>query len=118
VPYVCGQPASDGIPVYLDLDDATKILADNSFRIERIGKDIHEWNMIDMGVFRLPREVFAIIEKLPTNEKSLSNFVAAWKGDKPFDVSSKPGAVWKDIDTHVDRDWAIRMAIDGQWGPA
>lgn len=118
VPHVCGQPTSDGIPAYLDLDDATKILADDTFRIDKIGKNILEWNMIDMGVFRLSREAFRIIEELPTNRKSLSNYVAEWKKDKPFYVSSQPGAVWKDIDTHVDLDWAIKMAINGRWDPA
>ena len=115
VPYVCGQPASDGIPLYLDLNDATKILADDSLRIKEIGKEILEWNMIDMGVFRLTRKAFEIIEKLPVDRKSLSNYVAEWRKNEPFYVSPQPGAVWNDIDTHVDLDWAIKMAIDGQW---
>ncbi|MHA2022713.1 MAG: NTP transferase domain-containing protein [Candidatus Thorarchaeota archaeon] len=114
-PYVCGQPVSDGLPEYLDLDDATKILSDEKHQIEEIGKEIVKWNMIDMGVFRLTNDVFSIIENLPDSKKSLSQYITEWRKTRAFYVSPQPGAIWKDIDTHDDLEWAIRMAEDGLW---
>jgi choline kinase len=116
LPYVCGQPISDGLPKYLDLDDATKISVNDSLAITQIGKEIPEWNMIDMGVFRLTYEALEAIRKLPKNQKSLSNFVMEWKKDSPFYVNPQKGAIWKDIDTHWDLEWAIKMEHEGKWG--
>jgi len=114
-PFVCGQPRTDGIPEYLDLDDATKILSDDSFRIIEIGKEIEEWNMIDMGVFRLTKEAFSIIASLPKNQKSLSQYVMKWRSKHDFFVNPQPRAIWKDIDTPKDLHWAIKMDNQGIW---
>lgn len=114
-PYVCGQPITDGVPEYLDLDDATKILMDDSLSITKIGKEIPEWNMIDMGVFRLSFDALNTISKLPKNQKSLSNFVMEWRKTAPFFVNPQKRAIWKDIDTHWDLEWAIKMEQEGIW---
>ncbi len=116
IPAVCAQPASDGIPAYLDLDDATKILADKDNRIRAIGKDLTDWNAIDMGIFRFPTDIFETIRSLPYGKKSLSECVRARIASTGFFVSLQPGAIWKDIDSEADLQWATRMAEDGLWG--
>ncbi|MFW9801882.1 MAG: NTP transferase domain-containing protein [Candidatus Thorarchaeota archaeon] len=115
LPFVCGQPRTDGIPDYLDLDDATKVLSDDSFKIIEIGKDIEEWNMIDMGVFRLTKDAFSVIASLPNNQKSLSQYVMKWRSKQDFYVNPQPQAIWKDIDTPMDLQWAIKMDLQGIW---
>jgi len=115
VPFVCAQPASDGIPPYLDLDDATKILCADDGRIQAIGKGIGSWNAIDMGVFRMPVDIFDTIRSLPPNEKSLSGCVRFRMAADGFFVSMQPGAVWKDIDSAADLAWAVELAKGGTW---
>jgi choline kinase len=114
-PFVCGQPVSDGLPPYLDLDDATKVEVDERFRVRSIGKEIPEYNMIDMGIFRMTQDVFEIIENLPKNKKSLSLYVSKWREENDFYVSPQPGAKWKDIDSPEDYEWAKRIYNVGTW---
>ena len=114
-PFVCGEPKTEKLHDYLDLDDATKILADEDFRIQNIGKEIPEWNFIDMGIFRLTQPVFDVIRSLPKNNKSLSGYVNKWNAEHRFFVSPQPGAIWKDIDTPSDFEWAIQLDQDGKW---
>ncbi len=116
-PYVCGQPKTDGIQDYLDLDDATKVLVNEENRIIEIGKSITNWNMIDMGLFRLNQAAFGVISSLPKNEKSLSGYVNTWNINSPFYVNPISGAIWKDIDTPKDLDWAKGLDSQGMWLP-
>jgi choline kinase len=116
-PHVCGQLRSDGLREYLDIEDATKILSDDENRIVEIGKGIPDWNMIDMGVFRLNQGAFGIISSLPRGQKSLSNYVKAWSKEKAFRVNPIRDAVWKDIDTPVDLKWASVLDAEGAWLP-
>ena len=115
VPYVCGQPMKNEIPPYLDLDDATKVLVDDSYQVLEIGKEIEKWNMIDMGLFKLTTDAFDIISKLPMNQKYLSRYVSEWRRTMPFYVNPQPGSVWKDIDTIADLEWARKMDSEGVW---
>ncbi len=48
---------------YYDLDDATKVYGINSSIID-IGKDITDYNRLDMGVFILKTELFGIFVKI------------------------------------------------------
>jgi len=114
-PFVCGQPVDDGLPPYLDIDDATKVDVDEEFRVKFIGKLIQEYNMIDMGIFRLTQDVFQIIEELPRNKKSLSLYVTKWRETNDFYVNPQPGAKWKDIDSPKDYEWATKIFRTGSW---
>ncbi|MHA1770223.1 MAG: NTP transferase domain-containing protein [Candidatus Thorarchaeota archaeon] len=115
IPYVCAQPVDDGIPSYLDLDDATKILADESGAIKAIGKSIPQWNLIDMGVFKFPIDIFETIRHLPSETKSLSRCAELRIEQDQFYANIQPGAIWKDIDSSWDLDWANKMAKEGVW---
>lgn len=114
-PYVCGEPRKDELHEYLDLDDATKILAGDDRRIQEIGKKIAKWNFIDMGIFRLTKDAFDIIKSLPKNNKSLSGYVNKWNRENQFYVNPQPGAIWKDIDTPDDFEWAIKLDKESKW---
>ncbi|MHA1928253.1 MAG: sugar phosphate nucleotidyltransferase [Candidatus Thorarchaeota archaeon] len=115
IPYVCGQPMENEIPLYLDIDDATKVLVDSSYHVLEIGKEIRKWNMIDMGIFKLTTDAFDIISKLPKDQKFLSQYVSEWRKTRPFYVNPQPGAVWKDIDSPRDLEWARKMDSEGIW---
>ena len=114
-PFVCGEPKKEKLHDYLDLDDATKILAKKDYRIQEIGKAIPNWNYIDMGIFRLTQPVFDTIGSLPKNRKSLSGYVNRWNSEHRFYVNPQPGAIWKDIDTPADFEWAIQLDQKGKW---
>ncbi|MGD9396847.1 MAG: hypothetical protein PVJ05_10500 [Candidatus Thorarchaeota archaeon] len=114
-PFVCGEPRIEKLHDYLDLDDATKILAGEDYRIQDIGKTIPKWNFVDMGIFRLTQPVFEVIRSLPKNSKSLSGYVNKWNSTHQFFVSPQPGAIWKDIDTPLDFEWAIQLDNEGKW---
>lgn len=114
-PYVCAQPLTDGIPQYLDLEDATKIEADSENRVVDIGKKLPRYNMIDMGVFRLNRDAFDVVAELKVNQKTLSNYVARWRESNDFFVKPLPNAVWKDVDSPNDLEWAHLLAKRGLW---
>jgi len=114
-PFVCGQPITDGLPPYLDLDDATKVDVDENYSVKYIGKELQEYNMIDMGIFRLTQDVFGIIEELPKNQKSLSLYVSKWREKYNFYVNPQSGAKWKDIDSPEDFEWAKKLFSSGSW---
>jgi choline kinase len=114
-PFVCGEPRLEKLHDYLDLDDATKILAKEDYRILNIGKTIPEWNYIDMGIFRLTEPAFKTIRSLPKNNKSLSGYVNKWNLEHRFFVSPQPRAIWKDIDTPSDFEWAVQLDKQAKW---
>ncbi len=115
-PYVCAQYRNEGIPDYLDLADATKILSEKNHRLVKIGKNISQWNMIDMGIFKLTQDAFEIIADLPKDKRSLSEYVHKQSSrERGFYVKPVEGAIWKDIDTPTDLHWAAELLEEGYW---
>ena len=82
-----------------DLADAMKLQIRGD-RVERIGKDLHDYDAIDTGLFVCPVEFFSHLEKAKTNgDCSLADGVHLMAVDglvRGIDIGA---AWWQDIDT-------------------
>lgn len=83
-----------------DLDDATKVLVEEE-RILDIGKEIHEYNTIDCGVFRLTERFFDALDlQIADAKESISDAVRLLvEADDMESVPIPAGASWIDVDT-------------------
>jgi 1L-myo-inositol 1-phosphate cytidylyltransferase len=86
-----------------DMDDATKVLAAQDGRIERIGKTIPKYNCVDTGVFVCTPGLLEGIEKVfaEKGDASLSDGVQALcDRQKMFAIDVGDG-FWQDVDTRA-----------------
>ena len=104
----------DSIPRFIDVDEATKILADNEFNLINIGKDLVNYTHIDIGVFMMSRNVFYYAAEYFRNyfEAELSKLIK-WLKDRGLRVKvcDIEGVPWKDIDTPED----LYMVLMGEY---
>ncbi|MBK5114898.1 MAG: NTP transferase domain-containing protein [Candidatus Heimdallarchaeota archaeon] len=54
--------------IYVDVEEATKIMGDKKGNVVNIGKEINQFNRIDMGVFILRTKIVQLIDKLDEEE--------------------------------------------------
>ncbi len=90
---------------YYDLDDATKVYGINSFIID-IGKDISNYNRLDMGAFILKTKKIRIIcQDIESNfnKFGVTNIILlALKSELNVGYFDFPQVIWLDIDNHTD----------------
>jgi len=88
---------------YYDKEDATKVYGENSFII-KIGKDLMNYNRLDMGVFILKtKKIKKISKEVESNFRKfgVSDIVrSALNSDLNIGYSDFPNTIWLDIDDH------------------
>ncbi|MEA2062307.1 MAG: NTP transferase domain-containing protein [Gemmatimonadota bacterium] len=89
------------IPGVFDLDDATKVLLDDSRnRIEDIGKLIYNYNAVDTGVFYCTPALFnALEEACFAGRESLSDGIRLLCEQGKMGCRDVSGCLWQDIDS-------------------
>ena len=96
-----------------DLDDATKVLAKRE-KIQSIGKQIHEFNCVDTGLFVCTSGLLEALQKHydEYGDVSISDGVQnlAQTG-KMFAIDIKDG-VWQDVDTPEMLEQAEKLLVD------
>jgi choline kinase len=87
---------------YIDLEDVTKVYASNS-RIEKIGKNLTEYNYYDTGLFFVKEDIFKILEdNFKQKKESISDMVQEIVNINGSVISDISGFYWNDIDTPID----------------
>ena len=97
---------------YVDVEEATKIFGSKSGLVVNIGKEISEFNMIDMGVFNLKNKSLQLIQELE-NEQEVFGWTEVVKKAmnkgltvRYCDMSEQE---WIDIDNYYDYRIALNM---------
>ena len=101
---------ADSSPKFIAVEEATKIYADEKGNILKIGKNIEEYNYIDLGVFMMRRSVLnKVIDLKRKTHVSFSDIIAeaARKKCKVIVAKIKQG-LWTDIDTPEDLEELLR----------
>lgn len=116
------QPAQTGlclavdrkIETIFDLDDATKVQADDTQRIVRIGKQISDYNCVDTGVFRCGPALFEALAQVfeARGDTSLSDGVQALTARQIAYVADIQDAFWQDVDNGPTHVYAERMLAE------
>ncbi len=89
---------------YYDLDDATKVYGNNSFIID-IGKEVINYNRLDMGVFTLKTKIIRNISQ--TIESNFQKFgvtdviLSAIESDLNVGYFDIPHMIWLDVDNYA-----------------
>lgn len=87
------------IDACFDLDDATKVKVRGD-RIERIGKELEDYNALDTGVFLITKALIEALDAADGPEGcSLSQGVAALAADGRMKAANVGDATWIDVDT-------------------
>jgi 1L-myo-inositol 1-phosphate cytidylyltransferase len=100
-----------------DLEDAMKIRTRGD-RIVDIGKNLRDYDAIDIGLFVCPPEIFDYLERAKSdscrNDCSLADGIRLMAGDDKVRGIDIGDAWWQDVDTpemlqHAERQMAERM---------
>lgn len=105
--------AIDSTARYVDLMEATKVLFSNG-RVERIGKELTEFNGLDAGAFICSEEVFAVTEKcIHEGRTSWNDVKREWIEDLAREMRAfeLKGAFWLDVDTEEDLKRARKLLL-------
>lgn len=97
--------AGDKNAYYVDHNEATKILADESGNVIKIGKSLSNYNYIDTGVFIVKKSLFDIAHYIKNKYKVLkfSNIInEAIKHNFSVKVIDVTGSLWTEVDTPDD----------------
>jgi choline kinase len=85
-----------------DLDDAMKVQTRKT-RITAIGKDLREYDAVDVGLFVCPLEIFAYLEQAKSaggrNDCSLSDGIRLMAMDDKVRAIDIGESWWQDVDT-------------------
>jgi 1L-myo-inositol 1-phosphate cytidylyltransferase len=99
-----------------DLDDAMKVQTRGN-RVVDIGKDLRDYDAIDIGLFVCPLEIFNYLERAKSdsgeNDCSLADGVRLMAGDdkvRPVDIGD---GWWQDVDTPQMLQHAERQIAKG-----
>jgi len=104
-----GEPdilvGGDSKPKFIDVAEATKILADEDGSLMLIGKHIEKFNYIDVGLFIMKNSAIDLIRDLEreADDLNLSKLItkAKSKGLR-VQVSDVTGILWTEVDTYED----------------
>lgn len=100
--------AFDSSPRYVDVAEATKAKGDRS--VERLGKELEEFNYVDAGFFVCSARIFPVIERCLARGKDKWNDVKEeWIKERELHIYDLKGGFWLDIDTDEDRGRAERL---------
>ncbi len=92
---LCVDRNIDGV---FDLDDATRVLVRQG-KIVDIGKNIDDYNAIDMGVFLCTHDIFpALRQAFSQGKKSLSDGMRVLGKQGYFTAFDATGLYWQDVD--------------------
>ena len=96
--------AVDRDPIYIDIDDATKVLTDSKGHVRDIGKKIRKYNCFDTGFFIMGKSIFKHASAVEKKRKQfgLSKIIKETK-PKTVDVTRE---LWVDIDNLRDLEYA------------
>lgn len=95
LPMLACDPNVDGI---FDLPDATKVKVQANC-IMQIGKDLSDYDWIDMGIFYLPHNVHADLQHAcHEGAHSLTELVRIWLQTDRFLAVPVADACWQDVD--------------------
>jgi choline kinase len=94
----------DSQPRYINIDEATKIMADKSMRILEIGKRLERYTHIDIGLFIMKRRALKDLIHLKERDRlPLSELITSLiRLEREVYVSDIRGRYWTDIDTAKD----------------
>lgn len=88
---------------HVDVEDVTKVQADDDFNIKEIGKELTSYNYYDTGLFKLKREVFPAFEScFERNKYTISDMVTYLIGIGQAKAVLTAGFVWNDVDNPDD----------------
>jgi choline kinase len=87
----------------LDLEDATKVLADDDGQIRQIGKELKRYNQIDTGVFSMTRALFpALARAAADGDHSLTGGNRGLAAQGLLFAQPIGDLPWQDVDTPED----------------
>jgi len=94
----------DSSPMYVDLNEATRILADSEGKVVEVGKGISSFNFIDVGVMIVGKNV---VDELALRDLNmylpLSDLIlAAVKYGLSVKICDVSGIPWTEMDTYTD----------------
>jgi len=99
-----------------DLQDAMKIRTRGD-RVIGIGKDLADYDAIDIGLFVCPVEIFGYLERAKSescrNDCSLADGIRLMAGDDKVRAIDIGGAWWQDVDTPEMLQHAERQMAEG-----
>ena len=82
-----------------DLDDAMKVQTRGN-KVTGIGKDLRDYDAIDVGLFVCPPEIFDYVGRSKRNgDCSLADAVRLMASDNKVRAIDSDGAWWQDVDT-------------------
>ncbi len=92
--------AADADPIFVDIDEATKILTEGH-RVLRIGKQLRDYNFVDAGLFLVSRKILPIVERFVRRNfivrmSSIINYLVDM-GRNVY-VADITGFPWLDVD--------------------
>jgi choline kinase len=100
------------IDACFDLDDATKVQV-QGHRIERIGKDLDDYNALDTGFFLITPALIEALDAVNGPEGcSLSQGVAALAAEGRMKAADVGDATWIDVDTPEAHAEAERLIAE------
>lgn len=102
----------DPEPKYVDVSEATKILADEGHRLTRIGKHLDSYTHVDVGVFTFKKSVFnnILFGTARGAGLTLSDLLLELvRSGVDVRVAELRDAVWYDVDTPED----VRGLLEG-----
>ena len=93
----------DSDPKFVDINEATKILADSENKILDIGKQLRDFNYVDMGLFYVRKNIFQYVNSL--SEKyviKFSEIVKRLSNVHKAVVVDLSNTMWTELDTPED----------------
>jgi len=99
-----------------DLDDAMKVQTRGN-RVADIGKDLRDYDAIDIGLFVCPLEIFGYLERAKSgdggNDCSLADGVRLMARDNKVRLVDIGDGWWQDVDTPQMLRYAERQIAEG-----
>jgi len=99
-----------------DLEDAMKIRTRGD-RVIGIGKNLQDYDAIDIGLFICPAEIFGYLERAKSdssrNDFSLADGIRLMAGDEKVRAIDIGDAWWQDVDTPEMLQHAERQLAEG-----
>ncbi len=99
----CIVVGGDSKPKYVNVDEATKILAENSV-LKDIGKELKKFTHIDIGVMVFSKKAISIVSRsgFPLESLTVSKAILIASSECFVKVADIKGDYWVDIDTPKD----------------
>jgi len=98
--------------IYIDVDEATKILGARDGVVLDIGKELTKYNRIDMGIFYLNHSIHSLAQELALTKETFgwTNVVKrAIEMQKSVMYVDIPMPTWIDVDNFHDYSYAVEL---------